>query len=158
MSSFLNKGPINLCYHNPMFLLYIKYQWLSCDFCGGETSEDEKVHRVQKVQMGKVLKIDRPAAGGFLSLTGPLAPRVADCPSGNAYKISVTDLLSVSYGMISITSISHLRWLFPPLVPYGTAFPPRYRSGDKRKAPLWAGYAPFFARLAHPMQDVHSGQ
>ena len=52
-------------------------------------------------------------AGGFLSLTGPLAPRVADCPSGNAYKISVTDLLSVSYGMISITSISHLRWLFP---------------------------------------------
>ncbi len=28
---------------------------------------------------------------------------------------------------------------FPPLVPYGTTFPPRYRSGDKRKAPLWAG-------------------
>ena len=26
--------------------------------------------------MGKVLRIDRPAAGGFLSLTGPLAPRV----------------------------------------------------------------------------------
>ena len=36
--------------------------------------------------------MDRPAAGGFLSLTGPLAPRVADCPSGNAYKVSVTDL------------------------------------------------------------------
>ena len=31
---------------------------------------------------GKVLKMDRPAAGGFLSLTGPLAPRVADCPLG----------------------------------------------------------------------------
>ena len=56
------------------------------------TSEDEKVHRVQKVQMGKVLRIDRPAAGGFLSLTGPLAPRVADCPSGNAYEVSVTGL------------------------------------------------------------------
>ena len=30
-------------------------------------------------------------AGGFLSLTGPLAPRVADCPLGNEYKVSVTD-------------------------------------------------------------------
>ena len=29
----------------------------------------------------RVLKMDRPAAGGFLSLTGPLAPRVADCPT-----------------------------------------------------------------------------
>ena len=41
---------------------------------------------------GKVLKMDGPSAQGFLSLTGPLAPRVADCPSGNAYKVSVTDL------------------------------------------------------------------
>ena len=32
--------------------------------------------------------------------------------------------LSVSYGMIGILVISHLRWLFPPLVPYGTTFPP----------------------------------
>ena len=29
-------------------------------------------------------------AGRFLSLTGPLAPRIADCPAGNAYKVSVT--------------------------------------------------------------------
>ena len=36
--------------------------------------------------------MDRPAAGGFLSLTGPSAPRVVDCPSGNAYKVSVTGL------------------------------------------------------------------
>ena len=28
-----------------------------------------RVQRVQKVQRGKVLRIDRPAAGGFLSLT-----------------------------------------------------------------------------------------
>ena len=28
----------------------------------------------------------------FLSLTGPSAPRVVDCPSGNAYKVSVTGL------------------------------------------------------------------
>ena len=35
-----------------------------------------------RVVKGKVLKIDRPSAGGFLSLTGPLAPRVVDCPYG----------------------------------------------------------------------------
>ena len=29
----------------------------------------------------KVLKMDGPSAQGFLSLTGPLAPRVADCRS-----------------------------------------------------------------------------
>jgi len=39
---------------------------------------------------GKVLKMDGPSAQGFLSLTGPLAPRVVDCPLGNAYKVSVT--------------------------------------------------------------------
>ena len=73
-----------------MFLLYIKYQWLSCYFCGA--SEDEKVHEVQKVQMGKVLRIDRPDGRRVLRFDGPLAPRVADCPSGNAYKVSVTGL------------------------------------------------------------------
>ena len=31
--------------------------------------------------------------------------------------------LSASYVTKSITSISHLRWLPPPLVPYGTTFP-----------------------------------
>ena len=36
--------------------------------------------------------MDGPSAQGFLSLTGPLAPRVADCPSGNAYEVSVTGL------------------------------------------------------------------
>ena len=48
--------------------------------------------RVQKVQRAgiRVLRMDGPSAQGFLSLTGPLAPRVADCPSGNAYKVSVT--------------------------------------------------------------------
>ena len=76
--------------------------------------------------MGKVLRIDRPAAGGFLSLTGPLAPRVADCPSGNAYKVSVTDL--------PFCVIWHEKHYVdqpppvasPPLVAYGTTFsPPR---------------------------------
>ena len=36
--------------------------------------------------------MDGPLAQGFVSLTGPLAPRVADCPAGNAYKVSVTGL------------------------------------------------------------------
>ena len=41
----------------------------------------------------RVLKIDRPLAGGFVSLTGPLAPRVAVLPlCGNAYKVSVAGL------------------------------------------------------------------
>ncbi len=33
--------------------------------------------------------------------------------------------------MISILVISHLRWLFPPLVPYGTTFPPAERWDNK---------------------------
>ena len=40
----------------------------------------QKVQKVQKVQRGKVLRIDRPAAGGFLSLTA-FGPRVVDCRS-----------------------------------------------------------------------------
>ena len=75
-----------------MFLLYIKYQWLSCDFCG-VTSEDEKVHRVQKVQMGKVLRIDRPDGRRVLKFDGAFGPEGCGLPlCGNAYKVSVTGL------------------------------------------------------------------
>ena len=35
----------------------------------------------KRVVKGKVLKMDGPSAQGFLGLTGPLAPRVADCPA-----------------------------------------------------------------------------
>ena len=42
--------------------------------------------------MGRFLGLTGLAAGGFLGLTGPLAPRVVDCPTGNAYKVSVTGL------------------------------------------------------------------
>ena len=51
-----------------------------------------KVQRVQKVQRERFLGLTGLTAGRFLSLTGPLAPRVADCPSGNAYKVSVTGI------------------------------------------------------------------
>ena len=47
---------------------------------------------------GKVLKMDGPSAQGFLSLTGPLAPRVADCRSAAMLmKSALRDWLSVSY-------------------------------------------------------------
>ena len=47
---------------------------------------------------GKVLKMDGPSAQGFLSLTGPLAPRVADCRyAAMLIKSALRDWLSVSY-------------------------------------------------------------
>ena len=55
---------------------------------GGERSETEgggwmghSAARVQKVQRGRFLRWTGLMAGGFLSLTGPLAPRVVDCRS-----------------------------------------------------------------------------
>ena len=50
--------------------------------------------------------------------------------------------LSVSYVMKSITSISHLRWLFPPLVPYGTTFPPRWEGGGASRQRRYKKMAP----------------
>ena len=52
-------------------------------FAGAQGAEE-------KVQRERFLGLTGLTAGGFLSLTGPLAPRVADCPSGNAYEVSVT--------------------------------------------------------------------
>ena len=118
--------------------------------------------QVSEGSEGKVLKMDGPSAQGFLSLTAFQAEGCGLPLCGNAYKVSVTGLAF------------WVRWhdkhyddeppsvAFPPLVPYGTTFPPRweachtilrslcsltnrvplpprYRSGDKRKAPLWAG-------------------
>ena len=71
----------------------------------------------------------------FLSLTGPLAPRVVVSPSwAMSIKSALRDLLSVPYGIVSTTVISHLRWLSPPLVPYGTTFPPRSGGTIKLRA------------------------
>ncbi len=77
----------------------------------------------------KVLKMDRPAAGGFLSLTGPLAPRVVVSPlRAISIKSALRDLLSVSYGMIGILLIS--RYAAPPY-PAAPDFPP---SGGQNKS------------------------
>ena len=116
----------------------------------------------KRVVNGKVLKMDGPSAQGFLSLTAFQAEGCGIAHRAMSIKSALRDLLSVSYDIVSTTAISHLRWLPPPLAPYGTTFPPRweachtilrslcsltnrvplpprYRSGDKRKAPLWAG-------------------
>ena len=119
--------------------------------------------------------MDGPSAQGFLSLTGPLAPRVVVAASPQiikkgrgwrrglcrrvvfasaqgatapaalrvavspsramSMKSALRDWLSMSYGMKSITSISHLRWLFPlPL--WWLAPPPFPRKRGHYKAPL----------------------
>ena len=49
-------------------------------------------HSVARVHREKVLKIDRPAAGGFLSLTAFQAEGCGLPLCGNAYKVSVTGL------------------------------------------------------------------
>ena len=63
---------------------------------------------------GTVLKIDWPfRARGFLSLTAFQAEGCGIALMGNEYKVSVTDLHSVSYGIICILVIS--RCAVPPL-------------------------------------------
>ena len=99
MSSFLNKGPINLCYHNPMFLLYIKYQWLSCDFCGGYAF-GVKVHWTHlrcEGSKGKVLRIDRPDGRRVLKFDGPLGRGLWIALRAMLIKSALRDWMSVSY-------------------------------------------------------------
>ena len=77
----------------------------------------------------RVLKMDGPSAQGFLSLTALRAEGCGLPLCGNAYKVSVTGLaFSIIWHDRHSAVISHLRWLFPPLVPYGTTFPPRWEA------------------------------
>ena len=82
--------------------------------CGFAAGCVEGLHRFAQGAEKKVLRIDWPfRAGGFVSLTGPLAPRVADCRSvAMLIKSALRDLFSVSYGMIGILVIS--RCAAPP--------------------------------------------
>ena len=58
----------------------------------------------------KVLKMDGPSAQGFLSLTGPLAPRVADCRSAAMLiKSALQDCRYGSYSLIRILLTGSLR-------------------------------------------------
>ena len=84
-------------------------------------------------------------------MTGPMGRRVRKFDgafgpegcgialSGDEYEVSVTDLPFCVIRYDKHYGNQPPSMAFPPLVPYGTTFPPRYRSGDKRKAPLWAG-------------------
>ena len=88
--------------------------------------------------------MDGPSAQGFLSLTAFQAEGGGLPLCGNAYKISVTDLLSVSYGMISITSISLLRWLSP----LWCLTAPPFRPAGKRVTRFSGRFAPL--RIVFP--------
>ena len=57
----------------------------------------------------KVLRIDRPAAGGFLSLTAFQAEGGGIALRAMSIKSALRIHLSVSYGMISIMRIGSLR-------------------------------------------------
>ena len=70
-----------------------------------------KVHRVQKVQ-----KVQRVVVSPLRAMS---------------MKSALWDLLSVSYDIISITSISHLRWLSPPFGSLRHHLPPAERCDNK---------------------------
>ena len=68
--------------------------------------------------------MDRPAAGGFLSLTGPSAPRVMVSPLRTmSMKSALRAYLTVSYDLISILLTGSLR--SPPFGGCATTFPPQ---------------------------------
>ena len=75
---------------------------------------------------GKALKMDRPAAGGFLSLT---ALRAEGC----GLPLLAAMLIKSALRDLPFCVIRHEKHYddeppsvaFPPLVPYGTTFPPR---------------------------------
>ena len=69
--------------------------------------------------------MDRPDGRRIRKFDGPSGRGLWIAFQAMLIKSALRDLLSVSYDIISTTVISHLRWLFPPLVPYGTTFPPR---------------------------------
>ena len=77
---------------------------------------------------GKVLKIDRPAAGGFLSLTALRAEGCGIAHRAMNIKSALRIYLSVSYDIVSILVIS--RCAAPPY-PAAPDFPP---SGGQNKS------------------------
>ena len=61
--------------------------------------------------MGRFLGLTCLAAGGFLGLTGPLAPRVVDCPMGNEfYNAACGGHVSIEYLFSPLTSYTLSRY------------------------------------------------
>ena len=104
----------------------------------GTPAPRARVHRVQrvhKVQRERFLRLTGLTAGGFLSLTGPLAPRVADCRSAAMLmKSALRIYLSVSYVMIGILLIGSLR--LPPPIRLRRTSPRESVSHDSQVASL----------------------
>ena len=76
---------------------------------GSEGSEGSKGSE------GKVLKMDRPAAGGFLSLTALRAEGCGIARRAMSMKSALRDLLLLSYDMIGILLTGSLRSPPPPI-------------------------------------------
>ena len=68
--------------------------------------------------------MDRPAAGGFLGLTAFQAEGCGLPLCGNAYEVSVTGLAFFVIWQNKHYVDQPPPVAFPPLVPYGTTFPP----------------------------------
>ena len=98
--------------------------------------------------------MDGPSAQGFLSLTAFQAEGCGIALTGDEYKVSVTDLLSVSYGMICILVIS--RCAAPPFYPAA----PDYHLKVKRLTMICASLALLQIMFAvHPRESVsHDSQ
>ncbi len=79
--------------------------------------------------------MDRPAAGGFVSLTGPSAPRVMVSPlRAMSMKSALRAYLTVSYGVISILLTGSLR--SSPPYPAAPDFP-RSSVGQSKGRPFY---------------------
>ena len=109
----------------------------------------------RRVVKEKVLRIDRPAAGGFLSLTAFQAGGCGIALRAMSIKSALRIHLSVSYGMIGILLIGSLRSP-PPIRLRRTS--PAVRSVNRKEGPFMGRLRAYFDRLAHPMQDVHRGR
>ena len=109
--------------HHFAYQLRRRWTHLRCEGSKGSEGSEEKV--------------DGASPRGFLrflSLTGPSAPRVVDFRSAAMLiKSALRDWLSASYGIVSTTVISHLRWLSPL---WWLAPPPFPRKRGHYKAPL----------------------
>ena len=69
--------------------------------------------------------MDGPSAQGFVSLTALRAEGCGVALSGDEYEVSVTDLPFCVIRYDKHYGNQPPSVAFPPLVPYGTTFPPR---------------------------------
>ena len=84
-----------------------------------------RVQKVQRVQRGKVLRIDRPDGRRVLRFDGLSGRGLWYRPAGDEYKFSVTDspFCVIHHEKHYVDQPPPVA--FPPLVPYGTTFPPQ---------------------------------